>query len=340
MAYLKDPALLRAEVAALPKNRWVVIDEIQKVPSLLDEVHALMENDGYKYFILTGSSARKLKRGAANLLAGRARLKKMFSLNANETNFSIPGHQMATYGMLPLSITSETDIDREEFLESYVETYLNEEIKHEGLVRNLGSFARFLEVSVLSAGSQINMSGLARDAGISRDTVRGYFSVFEDTLMGTWLPAYRPRAKVKEVVSPKFYWFDPGVLNAAAGAFRQPMPSDWSGVLLEHLVHHEISSYLAYSGTKGTLGFWRTPSKTEIDFVWWYGDTVVAIEVKSSKKFRKDFLKGINSFAQNTPLRSSFVVYRGNKELKIENTWILPLEKFLQKLYQGEIISL
>jgi len=339
LQYQKNPSLLKSEVNALEKNRWVVIDEIQKVPELLDEVHSLIENDGYKHFVLTGSSARKLKRGAANMLAGRARMKSMFALNAHETNFSVSADQRMKFGMLPISVSMESGEEKEDYLQSYVETYLNEEIKAEGLTRNLGSFARFLEVAALSAGTQVNISGLARDAGIGRDTVRGYFSVFEDTLLGSWLPAYKPRAKIKEAAAPKFYWFDSGVLNAAVGAFKQPMPSDWMGVLFEHTVHHEIASYLAYSGTKGSLGFWRTPSGSEIDFIWWYGSKAVAVEVKASKEFRKDFLKGIRAFSEQIQLDSSYVVYNGDKELSVEGTWILPFKSFAKRLHAGEIFA-
>jgi predicted AAA+ superfamily ATPase len=337
--YQKNPGILEAEVRALSKDTWIVLDEIQKVPALLDEVHNLMENHGFKKFVLTGSSARKLKRGGANLLAGRAHLKTMYPLTAAETKFAVPIEQSITYGLLPMSVDAENNSDRELYLTSYVETYLNQEIKYEGLVRNIGSFANFLEVATLTAGQQINISALARDAGISRDTVRGYYSVFEDTLLGTWLPAYRPRAKIKEVIRPKFYWFDPGVLNAAAGAFKQPMPMDWKGILFEHLVHHELSAYLAYTQSRGTLGFWKTSSGSEIDFLWWYGGKCIGIEVKSAKEFRPEFLKGIRSFNENKQLSASYVVYRGERDLKVDDTWVLSADSFLQRLHRGEIVG-
>lgn len=336
--YQKNPGILRAEIESLNKEVWIIIDEIQRVPELLNEVHSLMENSGYKKFILTGSSARKLKRTSANMLAGRALLKKMFCLNANETKYTIDSKQRTFYGMLPMSVSAESDEQKEAYLESYVVTYLNEEIKAEGLTRNLGSFSRFLEVAALSAASKINISGLARDAGIGRDTVRGYFSIFEDTLLGSWLPAYRPRAKVKEVAKPKFYWFDSGVLNASAGAFKQPMPRDWEGVLFEHTVYHEIVSYMEYSKLKGSLGFWQTSSGTEIDFLWWYGDKIIAIEVKSSDKFRNDYLKGIKSFSETNKLAKSYIIYNGKKELIVEGTKVLPFQVFCKKLHEGEIL--
>jgi predicted AAA+ superfamily ATPase len=339
LSYQRNPDQIIQETLALQKDRWIVLDEIQRVPELLNDVHALMENHGYRQFVLTGSSARKLKRGASNLLAGRAITRHLFPLNGAEVDFSIPPEQIMEYGNLPGRINLHEKEHFEDFLTAYVDTYISEEIKSEGLVRNIGNFARFLDVAALAAGTQINSTGLARDAGIGRDTVRGYFSVFEDTLLGSWLPAYRPRAKVKEAVSPKFYWFDSGVLNAAAGAFRQPMPSDWQGVLMEHWIHHEIRSYLEYSRSRGSLGFWRTPSGSEIDFVWWYGDDIVPIEVKSSKDVRPSVVKSIRSLSEHKKIRASYVVYRGEKELRIGDTWVLPAISFLKKLHAGEILG-
>ncbi len=339
LSYQRNPGKIIQETLALNRDRWVVLDEIQRVPELLDDVHSLMENHGHRRFVLTGSSARKLKRGASNLLAGRAITRHLFPLNASEVNFSIPPEEVLPYGNLPGRINLHQQEHFEDFLNTYVDTYISEEIKYEGLVRNIGSFARFLDVAALAAGTQINITGLARDAGISRDTARGYFSIFEDTLLGSWLPAYRPRAKVKEVVSPKFYWFDSGVLNAAAGAFRQPMPSDWQGVLFEHWIHHEIRSYLDYTRSRGSLGFWRTPSGSEIDFVWWYGDDLVAIEAKSSKVVRPSVVKSIRSLSKHLKLRASYVVYLGEKELRMGETWALPANSFLRKLHGGEILG-
>lgn len=338
LRYTRDPAMFRSEVLAHPKTQWTVIDEVQRAPQLLDEVHFLMEEKGYRKFALTGSSARKLKRGAANLLAGRAIVKNLFPLTSAELNFSVPMAQLLRFGAMPLSVNAPDDDAREEFLRAYVTTYLAEEIKAEGLVRDLGTFSRFLEVASLAAGQTTNVSGIARDAGVSRETVRGYFEVLVDTLIGSWLPAYRPRAKVKEVALPKFYWFDPGVLHAAAGGFDQPLPADWDGVLLEHLIHHELMSYIQYAGVKGSLAYWATPTGSEVDFVWWHGRNVVAIEVKSGREFRREYKKGIDAFSAGTPAKS-YIVYRGDREHEIDATRALPLEIFLRRLHAGEIIG-
>lgn len=338
LRYQRDPSSIRTEVLVHPRSRWIVIDEVQRVPAILNEVHFLMEEEGYKRFALTGSSARKLKRGAANLLAGRAIVRNLFPLTTSEMSFSVPLSQILRYGAMPLSVNAPDDDSREEFLRAFVTTYLLEEIKAEGLVRDLGGFSRFLEIASLAAGQTTNVSGIARDAGVSRETARGYFDVMVDTLIGHWLPAYRPRAKVKEVALPKFYWFDPGVLHAAANGFDQPLPADWAGVLLEHLVLHEIRSHLHYNGIKGSLGYWATPSGSEVDFVWWRGRDVVAIEVKHSREFRREYRKGIEAFTSGTKART-FIVYRGTRELDVEGTHVLPLETFLRRLHGGEIIS-
>jgi predicted AAA+ superfamily ATPase len=289
-------------------------------------------------FALTGSSARKLKRGAANLLAGRAVVRSLFPLTSREMEFSAPVRQRLRFGSLPISVTAPDDATREDFLRAYVTTYLAEEIKAEALVRNLGSFSRFLAVASLAAGQTTNVSGLARDASVSREGARGYFGVMVDTLIGAWLPAYRPRAKVKEVALPKFYWFDAGVLNAAAGGFDQPLPADWQGVLLEHLVFHEIRSHLHYTGVRGSLAYWRTPSGSEVDFVWWHGSRRVAIEVKHASRYRPEYRKGLASLVSSMKAES-YIVYLGDRELDVEGTRVLPVETLLRRLHAGEILG-
>lgn len=338
LRYERDPSELRAEVLAQPRGRWIVIDEVQRVPRLLDEVHWLMEERQYKRFALTGSSARKVKRGAANLLAGRAVVRNLFPLTTRELDSSAPVAQLLRFGSLPISVTAADDSAREEFLRAYVATYLAEEVRAEALVRNLGRFSRFLSVAALAAGQKTNVSSLARDAGVSREAARGYFEVLVDTLIGTWLPAYRPRAKVKEVGLPKFYWFDAGVLHAAAGGFDQPMPADWQGVLLEHLVLHEIRSHLHYQGIKGSLGYWATPSGSEVDFLWWYGSKRVAIEVKHGHAYRPEYRKGLASLLSSMSA-TSYIVYLGDRELDVGGTRVLPIETFLRRLHAGEIVG-
>ena len=251
---------------------------------------------------------------------------------------SVPRSVLIRFGALPLSVTAPDDRAREDFLRAYVTVYLHEEIRAEGLVRNLGSFTRFLEVSALAAGQRTNVSGVARDAGVSRETARGYFDVLVDTLVGSWLPAYRPRAKVKEVALPKFYWFDPGVLRAAAGAFDQPPPADFEGVVFEHLLLHELRSHLHYTGTRGSLGYWATPSGSEVDFVFWRGKRVVAIEAKHGRTYRPDYRKGIAALLEAMKAES-YIVYRGDRALTVEGTRVLPVQDFLRPLHAGEVLG-
>lgn len=336
--YERDPTQFRREVLARPREGWIVLDEVQRVPKLLDEVHYLMEEEGYRRFVLSGSSARKLRRGGVNLLAGRAILRKLFPLTVAEMNFSVPTGQLLRYGSMPLSVTAEDDEAREEFLRAYVTTYLIEEIRAEGLVRDLGPFSRFLQVASLAAARTTNVSAIARDASVSRETARGYFDILVDTLVGDWLPAYRPRAKVKEQTLPKFYWFDAGVLHAAAGGFDQPLSADWDGVLLEHLVLHEIRSTMHYGGVKGSLGYWGTPSGAEVDFVWWRGADMVAIDVKSARRYRRELRAGIRSLLTGVNART-YLVYRGDAELDVEGTRVLPLDAFLRRLHGGDILG-
>lgn len=336
----REPALFRAQVLARPKSGWIVVDEVQRVPRLLDEVHLLMEEHGYRRFALTGSSARKLKRGAANLLAGRATVRRLFPLTAAETNFAVPAARRLRFGSMPLAVTAASDSAREDYLRAFVTTYLAEEIRAEGLVRDLGSFGRFLDVAALAAGQTTNVSALSRDAGVSRETARGYFEILTDTLIGDWLPAYRPRAKVKEVALPKFYWFDPGVLYAAAGGFDQPLPADFDGVLLEHLVLQELKAYLHYHDVKGSLGYWATPSGGEVDFVFWRGTSMVAIEVKAARRFRPEYRSGIRSLESGLRGRlTSWIVYRGDEELVVDGTRVVPVDTFFRRLHAGEILG-
>ena len=338
LLYERDPAHFRREVLAQPRQRWIVVDDVQRAPGLLDQVHWLTEEKGYKRFALTGSSARRVKRGAANLLAGRAVVRNLFPLTTGETGASAPIRQLLRFGSLPMSVTARDDAQREDFLRAYVTTYLTEEIKAEALVRNLGSFSRFLAVAALSAGQTTNVSSLARDAGVSREAARGYFDVLVDTLIGTWLPAYRPRAKVKEVGLPRFYWFDAGVLNAAAGGFDQPLPADWQGALLAHLVFHEIRSHLHYAGVRGSLAYWRTPSGSEVDFVWWHGSTRVAIEVKHGRQYRPEYRKGLAALLGSMKA-ASYIVYLGDRALDVDGTRVLPIDTFLRRLHAGEILG-
>jgi predicted AAA+ superfamily ATPase len=308
---IRDPGLLAREASHLPKASWVVIDEVQRAPVLLDEVHDLISLRSDLRFALTGSSARKLRRGQANLLAGRAVTRQFFPLVASEFGFAVPVDDILSFGCLP-HVRSERDrAARVEILEAYGATYLAEEIRAEALVKNLSSFARFLEVAALMNGQVTNVSSISRDAGVARPTVQGYFDVLVDTLVGTWLPAHRPRVRIKEVGHPKFYFFDTGVVRSLSRQLREPIESAQRGPLLETYVLHELRSYMGDSGCGGELSYWRTPGGAEVDFIWTRGKKRVAIEVKASARWRPEEGRSLREFSSGAAKTKCLAVYLG-----------------------------
>jgi predicted AAA+ superfamily ATPase len=224
LALSRRPESFRQQVEALPRGHWVVIDEVQRMPSLLNEVHALIAEHGRAYrFALSGSSARKLKRLDVNLLAGRAINRQFFPLTASELGYDVSVDRVLRFGLLP---QIHTEVGHEvDVLDAYVANYVRKEIQQEAQVRNLASFARLLETAALVNGQVVNVAGIARDAAVARPTVQGYFATLEDTLIGCWLPAWREGAKVREVASAKFYLIDPGVARALSGRLREPILS-------------------------------------------------------------------------------------------------------------------
>ncbi len=331
-----SPGRFREKVLALKKGSWVIVDEIQRIPSLLNEVHSLMEEYGYR-FALTGSSARKLKRGQANLLAGRALMLQMFPLTQSEYRDGVGIEDVLKFGSLP-AIVAEPEI-RVERLEAYAGTYLKEEIKEEALTRNVESFSRFLEIAALANAQVTNLSNISRDAAVARATVTQYFNILEDTFLGTFLKAWTPRAKVKEVAHSKFYFFDCGVVRAIQGRLREELTPEERGLLLETYVFHELRARISYGKTGGELYYWRTPHQTEVDFIWTRGNRVVAIEVKAAKKWKAEFGKGIEAL-QNSKVKTSasYGVYLGSETLKTSWGTVLPIQEFLKRLSSGDVI--
>ncbi|MBI5508030.1 MAG: ATP-binding protein [Deltaproteobacteria bacterium] len=334
---LRDPGRFRALVLAEPRKRWIVVDEVQQVPGLLNDVHALIEAGGYR-FAMSGSSARRLKGGQANLLGGRALLRTMFPLTFEEVGDSHLLSGMVEHGALPLVVTAEDSATRADILEAYALTYLEQEIQAEAAVRNLASFSRFLEVAALANAQVTNLSALARDAGVQRPTVQGYFQILKDTLVGHELPAWRPRARVKETRHPKFYWFDAGVARAMSRRTRLPVDPEERGRLLETYVFHELRAHNDYRKLGGDLSYWSTPGATEVDFVWSRGDDHVAIEVKASARWRPEFSKGLDALRDKVKLRRALVVYLGDQTLAHDQVRVLPLARFLDELYAGKVL--
>lgn len=336
----RTPGLFRQELDALPDGTWVVVDEVQRLPRLLDEVHDVLSLDARRLrFALTGSSARKLKGNDVNLLAGRALSRRFHALVASEAGEGVAVDDLLQWGGLP-AIRAEEDVAlRTEFLEAYRDTYLAEEIRNEGLVRNLDSFQRFLDVAALMHGQVVNVSTIARDAGVGRTTVQGFFDVLVDTMVGHLLPAWRPRARVREAASPKFYLFDSGVVRTLAGRAREGLHPLERGPLLEGWLHHELRAAMHDLGAGGDLSYWRLPSGLEVDFVWQRGDVRVGFEVKASERWRKEDGAGLSALDEAVGLTRQVVVYLGDVRLREGAREVLPFQEFIAELGAGRVLA-
>ncbi len=335
---LRSPGYFAQSVLARPKGSWVVVDEVQKAPQILDEVHRLIESHGYR-FALSGSSARKLNRGAANLLAGRALIYHLFPLTfAEYANWSrFPA--ALEYGCLPRVLLDDDAAMRGERLRAYVNTYLAEEVRAEALTRNIAGFSRFLTIAAIANGQVTNLSNIARDAGVARATVGAYFSILEETLIGAMLPAWLPRLRIKEVEHPKFYLFDCGVFRALIDRVGIPPSSEERGVLLETMILHELRAAMEYRRTGGQLCYWRTHDGVEVDFVWSRGARVVAIKVKGADTWKSQFADGLAAIqkAKGKQVRC-FGVYTGRRRLQHGEITVLPVRQFLAELDAGRVI--
>jgi predicted AAA+ superfamily ATPase len=333
--YTARPELLRQEVGALKSDphQQIVIDEIQKVPALLDEVHWLIENTGSR-FVLCGSSARKLKRGASNLLGGRAVRYELYGLTAKELGRDFDLDRILNHGYLPRMYESERP---GRLLEAYVADYLKEEVAAEGLVRNLQTFSEFLDVAALSDGDIVNFSNVARETGVSSPTIRSHFEILVDTLLAEWLPAYRPRPKRRVIHAPKFYFNDVGVVNRLARRGRLQPGSELYGKAFENWVFHEIRTSMHYLDASTALSYWRLPSGIEVDFI--LGPMSTAVEAKSSESIRSDHLKGLRKLVAEYPeVRRRIVVCREPRPRRTDDgIEVLPVQDFVEKLWGGEL---
>lgn len=308
----------------------VVVDEIQRIPELLNEVHRLIENRKIR-FLLTGSSARKLKRGNANLLAGRVWEARLYPLTWKEIpEFNLERYLL--YGGLPSVYLGEYP---EEELDAYVNTYLKEEIMAEGLIRNLPPFARFLKTISLANGEIVNFTKLGNDCQVAASTVREYISLLEDTLVGFLLPAWIESKKRKAVKSGKFYFFDPGVTHALSGTQTLDRNSDLYGKSFEQFIGMEIRAYLGYKRLKSSLSYWRSTHGHEVDFL--IGDKI-AIEVKSSKRVTSADFKGLKVLSEEEIFSDFYLVSQDPVETKKNNIYTIHWKNFLEKLWQGKII--
>ncbi len=335
--YSVNPELLRQEIEADGPDltRQVVIDEVQKVPALLDEVHWLMENRGLS-FALCGSSARKVRRGAANLLGGRAVRLELRGLTAGELGDAFDLPRMLNHGYLPRIYGASRP---RRLLDAYVADYLREEIAAEGLVRNLPAFSGFLDGAALSDGEAVNVSNIARECGVSSPTAKGYFGILEDTLLGRWLPAYRRRRKRRLTAAPKFYFADVGVVNRLARRGEVAPGSELYGKAFENWVHHELCAFVGYREIDDELSYWRLPSGIEVDFV--LGDVRLAVEAKASARIDRNHLKGLRAIAQEYPEtgRRVVVCLEPRARRTDDGIDILPAETFVHRLWSGALLG-
>lgn len=330
--YTAQPERLREEVDA-SGAAFVVVDEIQKVPSLLDEVHWLIENRGTT-FALCGSSARKVRQGHANLLGGRATRFELLGLTAAELGSEFDLDRLLNHGSLPRMYLSARP-DR--LHRAYVADYLKEEVAAEGLVRNLPAFSDFLDIAALSDGGLINYSTIGRECGVSGHTARSYFEILVDTLLGRWLPAWRRRPKRRVIQAPKFYFHDVGVVNQLARRGHLERGSELYGKAFESWVFHELTAWNTYREHHLPLSYWRLASGIEVDFV--LGDMEVAIEAKASARIGPGHLKGLREIARDHPgLRRRILVCLEPRPRRTEDGIdVLPVESFIEVLRSDSI---
>lgn len=325
-----NPNALWEALQNKPAGTVVVIDEIQKVPDLLDVVHSLMVEKGL-FFILSGSSSRKLKRSGANTLGGRAIPETLFPLVWPEvTDFQID--KAVQNGMLPRHYMVENATKR---LSSYVKVYLDEEIREEGDIRDLDAFERFMEVAAISDGEMLNYSNIAADCGVSAKTVKSYFQVLYDTLIGYEIPAYRKEVKRKIIQAPKFYYFDVGIVNYLMGRHSLKRGTDDYGHAFEHLVMQEIIAYKGYNDKREILSYWHTYDKKEVDAV--IGDAMVGIEIKSSEQVKNKHKAGLKAFKEEHPDCRMILVSLDPITRKAGDIELVYVLDFLKMLWGGEI---
>lgn len=310
------------------QKEWVVVDEVQRVPELLNEVHRLIESRRLR-FVLTGSSARKLRGRGINLLAGRAVTRHMHPLTALELGKDFDLKRAVRYGCLPMACTSENP---EDYLKSYAATYLREEVQQEGLTRNIGAFSRFLEAASFSQGSVLNMAAVARECAISTKVVEDYFSILEDLLIAIRLPVFTKRAKRKLIAHPKFYFFDAGVFQAIRPRGPLDAPEQIHGPALETLFLQQVRALNDYKDLGYRLHYWRTASGDEVDCVLYGERGLRAFEVKMAHNVRPDDLRSLLRFLSDFPQAKTHLLYLGQRRWHDRGIEVLPFEECVATL--------
>jgi len=326
-AFLSSPGTLALELKTLPAQQVVVVDEVQRVPALLNEVHRAIEG-ARRRFVLLGSSARRLKTADTNLLAGRAALRTMYPLLPDELGADFDLARVLRFGSIPVVWQAE---DPRAALEAYVQLYVRGEIRIEALVRNLPAFLRFLPVAALFHGQVINISGLARDAATARTTIEGYLGILQDTLVATLLPAFEAKLRVRERQHPKLYWIDPGLARAAKQQLGA-VANEERGPLVEGLVLTVLRAHNTRSDLFDDVSYWAPAQarQTEVDFLLRRGRDFLAVEVKAQPRFATTQLTGLRAIGDLPRLARRILVYLGDRQLRTEDgidVW--PLDRFV-----------
>jgi predicted AAA+ superfamily ATPase len=327
--YSVEPEYLINIVEANTKTRHIVIDEVQKLPILLEVVHLLIERKAGQQFILTGSSARKLRRQGVNLLGGRASQKLMYPYMAAELGKRFKLDTALRQGMLPVVWGAD---DPTAVLDAYNALYLHEEVQAEGLVRNIGAFARFLQAMSFSHAAVLNLANVSREAQVSRKTVEGYLEILEDLLLGFRIDVFTRRAKRELAAHPKFYFFDTGIFRANRPAGPLDTTNELDGAAIEGLIAQHLHVWCGYSKGKHNLHYWQTRSRTEVDFVIYGESGIYAIEVKNSRRVDSSDLTALRHFAEDYPQSQRYLLYRGEDRIKRDGVLCMPCEEFLLAL--------
>ena len=314
----------------------IIVDEVQKVPELLDAVHMLIEEKQGQQFILTGSSARKLKRSGTDLLAGRALLKYMHPFLLHEGKGYFNFDFALEWGMLPLVALSGSPL---ETLETYVALYIREEVQYEGFVRNIGNFLRFLEAISFSHASLLNISNVARECEVERKVVENYISILEDILLATRLKVFSKRAQRAVVSHPKFYLFDVGVFKTLRPKGPLDSPQEIDGVALEGLVYQHLRAWNSYQKNPFEIYFWRSRGGVEVDFILYGQQGIYAFEVKNAARIRPADLKPLIEFKKDYPISNTVLLYRGKERLLRKDILCIPCENFLANLDPEKLLD-
>lgn len=330
------PERLIEVVHAQEPGKIIVLDEIQKIPQLLDAIHFLIEEDKNHQFIMTGSSARKLRRAGVNLLGGRAALHSCHPFLLTELskeNYTL--EKALRYGLVPVVIDSATGSDDlQANLDDYIDLYISQEVKEEGLVRNISGFNRFLEAISFSHGSLLNVSNVASECEVDRKTAQGFVSVLEDLLLAYKISVFSKRAKRQLIKHSKFYFFDAGVFRALRPQMPLDKATEAEGPALEGLVLQHLKAYLAYTDSKTEVFFWRTKGGLEVDFIVYGRDKFQAIEVKNSRNISSKDLRSLKEFGKDYPEAELMFLYRGEHKLKKDNITCYPVEDFIYERFQ------